>query len=377
MENQISKIKNQKYNYQLHKRETKAVKIGDVEIGGNALVSIQSMTKTNTEDITQTVRQIKRLKKIGCEIIRVGIPSLESAEAIKEIKKKIDIPLVADIHFDYRLALICLVNGADAIRLNPGNIYKIEQIRKVIKAAKKERAAIRIGVNSGSLKKSNIKYQISKIKTKTKNTETAELMVESALNYIKILEELNFCDIIISLKSSDVSTTIQAYRLMAKKSNYPFHLGVTATGFSQTGLIKSSIGIGTLLAEGVGDTIRVSLTESPEREVEVAKEILQSLGLRQFKPEIISCPTCSRCSIDLKKISREVQKRLKKVDKTCIYKKIAIMGCVVNGPGEAKEADIGIAGAGGEGIIFKKGKIVKKVKEGEIIETLFKEMEQC
>ena len=202
-------------------------------------------------------------------------------------------------------------------------------------------------------------------------------MVQNALDYIKILEELDFCDIIISLKSSDVFTTIQAYRLMAKKCNYPFHLGVTATGFSEVGLIKSGIGIGTLLAEGIGDTIRVSLTESPEREVEVSKEILQSLGLRWFKPEIISCPTCSRCSIDLKRISREVQKRLKKLDKAYIHKKIAIMGCVVNGPGEAKEADIGVAGAGGQGIIFKKGKVVKRVKEEEIVKTLFKEMNRC
>ncbi|MCD6093998.1 MAG: flavodoxin-dependent (E)-4-hydroxy-3-methylbut-2-enyl-diphosphate synthase [Candidatus Omnitrophica bacterium] len=355
------------------RRKTKVVKIGDVRIGGDAPVSIQSMTKTNTEDIAQTVRQIKRLEKVGCEIIRLGIPNLGSAEAIKEIKRRIDIPLVADIHFDYRLGVICLQNGADAVRLNPGNIYKIEQIREVVKEAKKRKVAIRVGVNSGSLK-----YQSPvKNKTKIKGIDTAKLMVQNALDYIKILEELDFCDIIISLKSSDVFTTIQAYRLMAKKCNYPFHLGVTATGFSEVGLIKSGIGIGTLLAEGIGDTIRVSLTESPEREVEVSKEILQSLGLRWFKPEIISCPTCSRCSIDLKRISREVQKRLKKLDKAYIHKKIAIMGCVVNGPGEAKEADIGVAGAAGQGIIFKKGKVVKRVKEEEIVKTLFKEMNRC
>jgi len=346
------------------RRETKVVKIGDVRIGGDASISIQSMTKTKTENISKTVNQIRRLENSGCEIIRIAVPNQAAAEAVKKIKKRINIPLIADIHFDYRLALTSLENGADAIRLNPGNIYKVWQIKEIVKMAKKRRVAIRVGVNSGSLRKS----QVGKEKT-------AELMVESALNYIKVLEGLNFCNIIISLKSSDVQTTICSYRLMAKKSRYPFHLGVTATGFSQTGVVKSAIGIGALLAEGIGDTIRVSLTDKPEREVEVAKEILQSLKLRQFKPEIISCPTCSRCLIDLEKISRDVQKRLERVNtKNSLWKKIAIMGCVVNGPGEAKEADIGIAGGEGEGIIFRKGKIIKKVKEKEIINALFEEI---
>ncbi|MCK4859071.1 MAG: flavodoxin-dependent (E)-4-hydroxy-3-methylbut-2-enyl-diphosphate synthase [Candidatus Omnitrophica bacterium] len=361
------------------RRKTRTVKIGNVKIGGNAPVSIQSMTKTNTEDIAQTVKQIKHLERAGCEIIRVAVENLAAAEAIKKIKKEIAIPLVADIHFNYRLALASLKNGADAIRLNPGNIYKIEHIKQVVELARKQGVVIRVGINGGSLKATPHaagRTLQARNKTKTKDTEIAELMVESALNYINILEELNFYDIIISLKSSDVWTTIQAYQLMAKRCDYPFHLGVTATGFSQIGLVKSVLGIGTLLAEGMGDTIRVSLTDKPEKEVEVAQDILQSLELRQFRAKIISCPTCSRCSIDLKKITREIHKRLEKADpKNYCHKKIAVMGCMVNGPGEAKEADVGVAGMQGKGVIFKKERIVEKVAEKKIVEVLFKELD--
>ncbi|RKY39594.1 MAG: 4-hydroxy-3-methylbut-2-en-1-yl diphosphate synthase [Candidatus Omnitrophota bacterium] len=351
----------------MERRKTKKVKVGDIEIGGGSPISVQGMTKTATEDVESTVKEIRRLKSKGAEIVRVGIPDLYSAQAIEEIRKKVDVPLIADIHFDYRLALICLEKGVDAIRLNPVNIFKFEQIKKIVEKAKAQKAVIRIGVNAGSIAVSSSEEK--------GNQGIAEIMVEKALDYLRILENLEFYDIIISLKSSEVRSTIQAYRLMARKCDYPFHLGVTATGFATTGLIKSAIGIGTLLAEGIGDTLRVSLTDKPENEIEVAKEILQSLGLRRFKPEIISCPTCARTSVDLKRIVREVKRRLEGMDKDFPYQKIAVMGCVVNGPGEAREADIGVSFAGGEGVIFKKGRIIRRVPEKDVVEILFKEME--
>ncbi|MDP2981188.1 MAG: flavodoxin-dependent (E)-4-hydroxy-3-methylbut-2-enyl-diphosphate synthase [Candidatus Omnitrophota bacterium] len=346
---------------------TKQIKVGNVKIGGGAPVSIQSMTKTDTRDVRATVREIKELEKSGCEIIRVAVKDFEAAVAIKAIKRKIKIPLVADIHFDYRLALRAIENGADKIRLNPGNIYKEDEIREVAMAAKKRKIPIRVGANSGS-----IKFQI---KSKAQRAEgighRAEDMVKSVLDYIKILERMDFYDIIVSLKASDVLSTIEAYKLFSKRSKYPLHLGVTAAGAFSTGIVKSSIGIGALLLEGIGDTIRVSLTGDPVEEVIAAKNILQALKLRNFGPEIISCPTCGRCQVDLEKIAEEIGSRVK--GEGCKKQiKIAIMGCEVNGPGEAKEADIGIAFGKGTGVIFKNGEIIKRVKEKEAVNAILK-----
>ena len=343
----------------MEKIMTKQIRVGNVKVGGGAPISIQSMTKTDTRDVQATVREIKELEKSGCEIIRVAVKDFEAANAIKAIKRKVNLPLVADIHFDYRLALRAIENGADKIRLNPGNIYKEDEIREVAMAAKKRRIPIRVGANSGSIR--------NRLKA---NALTGD-MVKSVLDYIKILERMDFYDIIVSLKASDVSDTIEAYRLFSKKSKYPLHLGVTAAGTFSTGIVKSSIGIGALLLEGIGDTIRVSLTGDPIEEVIAAKNILQALELRSFDPEIISCPMCGRCQVNLKKIVEEISRRVQGAG----YKKqvkIAIMGCEVNGPGEAKEADIGIACGKGSGIIFKKGKILYRVKEKDIVKELFK-----
>ena len=326
---------------------TRQIKVGKVKIGKGAPVVIQSMTKTDTRDVRATIKQIRQLEKAGCEIVRVAVKDFEAAEAIKKIKKRIRIPLVADIHFDHRLALLAIQNGADKIRLNPGNIHKEEQVIEVAKAAKRARVAIRVGVNSGSVKGG---------------------MVKSALDYIKILEKAKFYDIIVSLKASDVVATIKAYREFARKSKYPLHLGITAAGPVSTGLVKSSMGIGVLLLEGIGDTIRVSLTADPCEEV-AAKNILQALGLRRFGPEIISCPTCGRCQVDLQRIVNELGTR-DKGQGTRRKIKIAVMGCEVNGPGEAKDADIGIACGKKSGVIFKKGRVIKRVKEKDIVKEL-------
>ncbi|HAZ09772.1 MAG TPA: 4-hydroxy-3-methylbut-2-en-1-yl diphosphate synthase [Candidatus Omnitrophica bacterium] len=342
------------------------IKVGNIKIGGGAPVSIQSMTKTDTRDIPGTIRQIKELEKSGCEIIRVAIKDLEAARAIKAIKRKINLPLVADIHFDYRLALRAIENGADKIRLNPGNIYKEDEIKEVVKLAKKRKIPIRVGANSGSIR--------------DKGKSAAESMVKSAIDYIKILERMDFYDIIVSLKASSVLSTIEAYKLFSKKSKYPLHLGVTAAGPVSTGIVKSSIGIGALLLDGIGDTIRVSLTGDPVEEVIAAKNILQALELRNFGPEIISCPTCGRCQVDLQSIAEQISSRLKAQGSREKYNlfpralsfKIAVMGCEVNGPGEAKEADIGIACGKGTGVIFKKGKLIKRVKEKDIVKELLK-----
>ena len=353
---------------------TKEIKLGGVRIGGRAPVRIQSMTKTDTRDISATIRQIKELERLGCEIVRIAVKDFQAASAIKKIKKNTRIPIVADIHFDHRLALVAIENGADKIRLNPGNIYKKEQIEEVARLAKKRRVPIRVGVNSGS------------VKTKGR-TVRADHLVGAALDYIKILEKAGFYDIIVSLKASDVLTTIDAYRKFSKKSNYPLHLGVTAAGPFSAGLVKSSIGIGALLLEGIGDTIRVSLTGDPREEVIAAKNILQALNLRQFAPEIISCPTCGRCQVDLQGIVAELGSRLEAQGPREKYSlhpsafnqkafKIAVMGCEVNGPGEAKEADIGIAFGKSKGLLFKKGRVVKRVKVGDSVKAILRHVRE-
>lgn len=348
----------------MDRKKTRKVKVGSCYVGGDARVSIQSMTNTDTRNVEDTLRQIRELYNVGCEIVRCTVPDMEAAEAIKEIVKQSPIPVVADIHFDYRLALKSIENGISAVRINPGNIGSMERVKLVVEACKEKNIPIRIGVNSGSLEKEILERD---------GKPTAEGLVESALNHVKILESLDFHDIVISIKSSDVMMMIEAYRLMSKKVDYPLHLGVTESGTPFRGTIKSSIGIGTLLAEGIGDTIRVSLTSDPVEEIKVAKEILKSLGLRKGGLEFVSCPTCGRTQIDLIGIANEVEKRLEKINKDI---KVAVMGCIVNGPGEAREADIGIAGGKGEGIIFKKGKVIKKCKEDELIVELMKEIEQ-
>ena len=343
---------------------TKQTRVGKLKIGGGAPIVIQSMAKTDTRDVSRTVKEIKTLEKTGCELVRVAVKDFEGASAIKKIKKSIKIPLVADIHFDYRLAIASIENGANKIRLNPGNIYKEEQVVEIARLAKTKRVPIRVGVNSGSL------YPLGKT---VKGNNLAERMVSSALDYIKILETQDFYDIIVSLKTSNVLTTIDAYRRFSKKSDYPLHLGITAAGPVSTGIIKSSIGIGALLLEGIGDTIRVSLTGDPCEEVTAAKNILQALGLRQFGPEVISCPTCGRCQVDLQGIVKKLAFSLQPSAFSQKTLKIAVMGCEVNGPGEAREADIGIACGKNGGVIFKKGKVLRRVKEKDIVKELINE----
>ncbi len=322
---------------------------------------IQSMTKSKTSDIEKTVKQIKDLENVGCEIVRLAVKDFHDARALKKIKNKVNIPLVADIHFDWRLAIEAINNGVDKIRLNPGNIYKKDQIREIVAAAKARHIPIRVGVNSGSLRAKRC---------------SVDKMVSSAKDYIKVLEHLKFRDIVVSLKASNVLDTIEAYRKMSEVCDYPLHLGVTATGSPFKGAIKSSVAIGALMSEGIGDTIRVSLTDNPKREVSAAKAILESLELRNFGPEIISCPTCGRCEVDLVKIVDELEKRLSSVGNKFSGKpiKVAIMGCVVNGPGEAKEADIGIAFGKDDGLVFKNGKAIKKISNSCCVNYLLKEI---
>ena len=344
-------------------RDSKVVKVGNILIGGENDVIIQSMTNTPTTDVEKTVNQIKKLQEEGCQLVRVTVNTEEAAKKIKEIKEKIDIPLVADIHFDYRLALLSIENGIDKLRINPGNIGSDEKVEIVVKKAMEKGVPIRIGVNSGSLEKTILeKY----------GKPTSDAMVESALYHMRLLEKFNFTDIIISLKSSNVKMMVEAYRKLAKLCNYPLHLGVTEAGTAFQGTIKSAIGIGSLLVDGIGDTIRVSLTEDPVEEIKVAKEILKVLGLKEVGVEIVSCPTCGRTEIDLIGLAHQVEKEFEKVDKKI---KIAVMGCVVNGPGEAKEADYGVAGGKGVGVLFKKGEIIKKVDEGDILKELKKLIE--
>ncbi|MHB9947052.1 4-hydroxy-3-methylbut-2-en-1-yl diphosphate synthase [Clostridium botulinum] len=346
------------------RKPTRKVKVGSIYVGGDSPISIQSMTNTDTRDAKSTLNQIKQLEKIGCDIIRCAVPDIEASEALKIITKESKIPVVADIHFDYKLALESIKNGVDALRINPGNIGSMERVKMVAEAAKEKSIPIRIGVNSGSLKKDILdKY----------GRVCPEALVESALQHVNILEKCNFNDIVISIKSSNVMQMIESYRLISEKVNYPLHLGVTEAGTIFRGTIKSSVGIGTLLAEGIGDTIRVSITGDPLEEIKIGKEILRSLGYVNEGIEFVSCPTCGRTNIDLISIAEEVEKRLLNCNKNI---KVAVMGCVVNGPGEAREADIGIAGGKGEGLIFKKGEVIKKVKEKNIIDELIKEIEK-
>lgn len=340
------------------------VNVGGVLIGGDAPVSIQSMTNTDTRNVEETVLQIIKLEAAGCEIIRCAVPDMEAAEAIGKIKKQIHIPIVADIHFDYRLALECMKNGVDKIRINPGNIGSRNRVRAVVDMAKDKGIPIRIGVNGGSLEKDLLeKYK----------KPTAEALVESALRHIEILDNENFSDIVVSIKVSDVPTTIAAYKKFNEVSDIPMHVGVTEAGTLRGGIIKSSVGIGTLLAEGIGNTIRVSLTADPVEEIYAAKDILKVLGMRNGGVRFVSCPTCGRTQINLIEIANEVETRLKNVDKDIL---VAVMGCAVNGPGEAREADIGIAGGKGEGLIFRHGEIIKKVSEDRIIDELMAEIEK-
>lgn len=347
----------------MNRKITRIVNVGGIKIGGEAPVVIQSMTNTDTRDVKKTLEQIDKLVKAGCQIVRCAVPDMEACDALKEITEKSPVPIVADIHFDYRLALKAIDNGVAKLRINPGNIGSIDRVKAVVEKAKEKNIPIRIGVNSGSLEKDILERD---------GKPTAKGLVESALRHVKILEDLNFYDIVISIKSSNVPMMIESYKLMSEKCNYPLHLGVTESGTVFKGTIKSSIGIGTLLAEGIGNTIRVSLTSDPIEEIKVAKEILRALGYTKEGIEFVSCPTCGRTEIDLIKIAEEVEEKLKDTNKNI---KVAVMGCVVNGPGEAREADIGIAGGNGFGIIFKKGQIVKKVKEEELVSELIKEIE--
>lgn len=328
-------------------------------------ISVQSMTNTKTTNVPATVEQIHRLTEAGCDIVRIAIPDMAAARAVASLKNAVSVPLVADIHFDYRLALAVLERGIDALRINPGNIGEPAGVRAVVTEAQKRRVPIRIGVNAGSLDK--------KLLAKYGGHPTPEAMVESALEHVKILEELDFYDIKISLKANDVLTTIRAYTLMSERVNYPLHLGITEAGTVSSGVIKSAVGIGALLAQGIGDTIRVSLTGDPVEEVKAASEILKSLGLRQYGPTLVSCPTCGRCNIDLVSIADQVEQKLRSIKKPI---KVAVMGCVVNGPGEAREADIGIAGGTEYGLIFAKGEILKKVPESQLLKELFSEIDK-
>lgn len=341
----------------INRRKSKELLIGNVKIGNGAPISVQSMCNTDTRDVNATLNQINEMADKGCELVRLAVLNQDAADAIKDIVKKSPVPLIADIHFDYKLAIQCINNGINALRLNPGNIGKRENVEKVVTLAKQQQIPIRIGVNAGSLEKDLI----------DKDIPLSEKMVQSALGHIKILEDLDFDLIKVSLKSSDVLTTIEAYRSIAEKIPYPLHLGVTEAGTLRGGLIKSSVGLGTLLAEGIGDTIRVSLTENPTEEVTAGFDILKSLGLREKGVNFISCPTCGRTRIDLISLAKKVEERFKHIKEPIT---IATMGCAVNGPGEARHADFGIAGGVGEGIIFKKGEIIAKVPEDQLLEKL-------
>ncbi len=345
---------------EIERRRTRVVRVRDVPIGDGHPIVVQSMTSTDTRDVKATVAQIKRLEKAGCEIVRVAVLNLDAAHKLGEIKRKISIPLVADIHFDHRLALEAIRQGVDKIRLNPGNITKPEKIREVVRAAKDAGIPIRVGVNSGSLPKDLlIKHEGA----------TPEAMVEAALREIEILESLSFYDVVVSLKSTDVRVMIESYRLMAKHVDYPFHLGVTEAGLGDVAIVRSALGIGTLLEEGIGDTLRVSLTGDPVREVRVAYDILGALGLRWRGVQIASCPTCGRIGIDLERIASEAQERLRDVEAPI---KVSLIGCVVNGIGEAAHSHVGLVGYKGEGVLYKDGKPVKRVPESEIVDELVK-----
>lgn len=345
------------------RRQTKKIRVADFAIGGGAPISIQSMTNTDTRDINATVAQIRALEEAGCEIVRLAVKDAAAADAIKAIKALVKVPLVADIHFDYRLAIAALENGIDKLRINPGNIGSADRVEKVVAKAKEYGVPIRIGVNGGSLEKHLLeKY----------GGAAADALVESALSHIKILEDLDYDNIAVSLKSSDIATTVDAYEKIAEKVDYPLHVGVTETGTVYAGAIKSAAGIGAVLLRGIGDTIRVSLTGDPTEEVRCAKEILKALELRNFGVRFISCPTCGRTEFDLIKVAEEVESALAKMNKDI---KVAVMGCAVNGPGEARDADIGIAGGKGEALLFKKGEIIRKIPEDRLVSELLMEIE--
>jgi len=347
----------------IRRRKTREVQVGGVTVGGDSPISVQSMTNTDTRDVSTTVRQIRKLCEAGCEIVRAAVPDMAAAKAISEIKRQISIPIAADIHYDYRLALEALRNGADKLRLNPGNIGDDENVRKVAAAAKERGVPIRVGVNSGSVdRRIYEKY----------GGVTAEALAESARNQIGILESLDFGDIMISVKASGVNLTVEAYGLIAEQTDYPLHIGITEAGTAFSGSVKSSVGIGILLDKGIGDTVRVSLTGDPVQEVRLAREILSALDIRKFGAEIVSCPTCGRTEIDLVRLAGEVEERCRDIKE---HLKIAVMGCAVNGPGEAREADVGVAGGKGCGLIFKKGEIVRKVNEDEILDALMYEID--
>ena len=346
-----------------YREQTKVIQIGDRQIGGGNPILIQSMTNTKTEDVQATVAQILELEKAGCEIIRCTVPTLEAAKAIKEIKKQIHIPLVADIHFDYKMAIAAMENGADKIRINPGNIGSVDRVKAVVDVAKERNIPIRVGVNSGSLEKPLVeKY----------GGVTAEGIVESALDKVRIIEDLGYDNMVISIKSSDVLMCVKAHELLAGKTVYPLHVGITESGTVTSGNIKSAIGLGLILSHGIGDTIRVSLTGNPVEEIKSAKLILRTLGLRKGGIEVVSCPTCGRTQIDLIGLASKVEKL---VEDYPLDIKVAVMGCVVNGPGEAKEADLGIAGGIGEGLLIKKGEIIRKVPEEQLLAALKEELD--
>ena len=346
----------------MHRDKTRTVQIGDCVIGGGNPVLIQSMTNTATEDVEATVSQILRLERAGCEIIRCTVPTMEAAQALAKIKEQIHIPLVADIHFDYKMAIAAIENGADKIRINPGNIGSRDKVAEVVKAAKERNIPIRVGVNSGSLERELVeKY----------HGVTAQGIVESALDKVRIIEELGYDNLVISIKSSDVMMCIKAHELLAEQTTYPLHVGITESGTVASGNIKSAVGLGIILHQGIGDTIRVSLTGDPAEEVKSARLILRTLGLRKGGIEVVSCPTCGRTKIDLIGLANQVEEMVQDI---LLDIKVAVMGCAVNGPGEAKEADIGIAGGIGEGLLIKKGEIVKKVPEAELLGTLREEL---
>ena len=345
------------------RKQKRIVNIGGVKIGGDNPVAIHSMCNTDTRDVKATVNQIHELENAGCEIIRVAVPDMVAAKAVADIKKQIHIPLVVDIHFDYRLALECMKNGADKVRINPGNIGDRDRVKQVVEMAKEREIPIRIGVNGGSLERELLqKY----------GGVTADALVESAMGHVAILDELNFNNVVVSIKISDVPKMLCAYRKFNEISDIPLHIGVTESGTLKGGTVKSAVGIGALLAEGIGDTMRVSLTANPVEEIYAAYDIQKVLGMRKTGAEIVSCPTCGRTQLDLISIANEVEKRAANIDKPI---KIAVMGCAVNGPGEAREADIGIAGGKGEGLIFKKGEIIKKVPQDSLVDELMKEIE--
>lgn len=348
----------------MKRKLTKKIKVGDIYIGGDSPITVQSMTNTQTSDIESTLLQLHQLEEAGCDIIRMSVTTKEDAMAIDKYKQNTKMPIIADIQFDYKIALEAINSGIDGLRINPGNMGNKDKIKEIVNACKKNQLSIRLGVNSGSLSKEFLRKY---------NGVNEYSMVESAMEQVKILEEIDFNDIKISLKASSVPLTINSYSLISEKVDYPLHLGVTEAGTSFRGTIKSSVGIGSLLSMGIGDTIRVSLTSNPAEEVKVGKEILKSLGLLKEGLEFISCPTCGRTNIDLISLAKEVEKRLENIKKPL---KVAVMGCAVNGPGEAREADIGVAGGDGEGLIFKKGVIIKKVPEENLLEELLKEIEK-